>query len=53
MPDVPLIMLTSHVFKDIEEEALKAGVSKVILKDDAYHRLVPEALEVLSGTVIG
>jgi CheY-like chemotaxis protein len=52
MPDVPLIMLTSYVFKDIEEEATKAGVRRVILKDDAHQRLVPEALEVLSRAVI-
>jgi DNA-binding NarL/FixJ family response regulator len=48
LPDVPLIMLTNHTGKIAEEDALKAGVRRMISKEDVAKKLVPVVREVFS-----
>jgi two-component system chemotaxis response regulator CheY len=47
MPDVPLMMFTSHVSKVMEEDALKAGIRRIIAKGESFQRLMDDAKELL------
>jgi two-component system chemotaxis response regulator CheY len=49
MPDVPLLMLTSHVGKVMEEDALKAGIRRIAAKGGSFQRLMDDARELLGG----
>lgn len=39
MPNVPLVMLTSHVNKLVEPEARKAGIAAILSKDQSFDKL--------------
>jgi two-component system chemotaxis response regulator CheY len=47
MPDVPLLMLTSHVGKVMEEDALKAGIRRIAAKGGSFQRLMDDARELM------
>jgi DNA-binding NarL/FixJ family response regulator len=47
-PDVPLVMLTNHAGTIVEGEALKAGVKRMISKENAAKKLVPNVREILT-----
>jgi two-component system chemotaxis response regulator CheY len=47
MPDVPLMMFTSHVSKVMEEDARKAGIRRIIVKGESFQRLVDDARDLL------
>jgi CheY-like chemotaxis protein len=47
MPNVPLLMLTSHVGKVMEEDARKAGIRRIIAKGESIQRLMNDARELL------
>jgi CheY-like chemotaxis protein len=47
MPELPLIMLTSYGGSVMEEDARKAGVRKVISKDQVRAQLMPDLLKIL------
>jgi CheY-like chemotaxis protein len=48
MPDVPLLMLTSHVGKVMKEDALKAGIRRIIAEGEFFKRLMDDARELLA-----
>jgi two-component system, chemotaxis family, chemotaxis protein CheY len=43
MPDVPLMMFTSHVDKVMEEDARKAGIRRIVAKGESFQRLMDDA----------
>ena len=47
MPDIPLMMFTSHVSKVMEEDARKAGIRRIIAKGESFQRLTDDARELL------
>jgi two-component system chemotaxis response regulator CheY len=47
MPDVPLMMFTSHVSKVMEEDARKAGIRRIIAKGESIQKLLDDARELL------
>jgi CheY-like chemotaxis protein len=47
MPDVPLMMFTSHVSKVMEEDALKSGIRRIIAKGESFQRSMDDAKELL------
>jgi two-component system chemotaxis response regulator CheY len=48
MPGVPLMMFTSHVDKNMEEDARKAGIRRIIAKGEPFQRLMDDARELLT-----
>ena len=48
MPDVPLMMLTSHVDKIMEEDARKAGIRRILAKGGSFQKLMDYARELLA-----
>jgi CheY-like chemotaxis protein len=47
MPDIPLMMFTSHVDKVMEEDARKAGMHRIVAKGESFQRLIDDARELL------
>jgi two-component system chemotaxis response regulator CheY len=47
MPDIPLMMFTSHVGRVMEEDARKAGIRRIIAKGESIQRLMNDARELL------
>jgi two-component system chemotaxis response regulator CheY len=47
LPDVPLMMITNHVGKIMEQEAHSAGIRAIVSKNDLYDKLMNQARELL------
>jgi two-component system chemotaxis response regulator CheY len=47
MPEVPLVMFTNHTGAIMEEEARKAGIRRLLSKNDPYDKLMEQASELL------
>ena len=47
MPEIPLMMFTSHVDKVMEEDARKAGMHRIVAKGESFQRLIDDARELL------
>jgi two-component system, chemotaxis family, chemotaxis protein CheY len=47
MPDIPLMMFTSHVSKVMEEDAREAGIRRIVAKGESFQRLMDDARDLL------
>jgi DNA-binding NarL/FixJ family response regulator len=47
LPDVPLMMVTNHVSKIMEQEAGRAGIRAIVSKSDLNDTLLNQARELL------
>jgi DNA-binding NarL/FixJ family response regulator len=48
LPDIPVLMLTNHACRSLEEEAARAGVRSVLPKQGSYERLLNRARELMA-----
>jgi DNA-binding NarL/FixJ family response regulator len=51
LPSIPIVLYTVHLSHQIEREAAKVGIRKVVSKSDRFQTFVREIEEFLSGEV--